>query len=55
MYAEKLLDATLGKFAANAAGIEGRVGRPVARQLPPQYGKSFASNISTLSFESWVI
>lgn len=42
MYAVKLLDGTSGKFAATAAGIEGIVGIPVARQSPPQYGKSFA-------------
>lgn len=42
MYAVKLLDGTLGKFRAAAAGIEGRDALPVARQLPPQYGRSFA-------------
>ena len=42
MYAVKLLDGTNGKFAATAAGIEGRPGLPVARQSPPQYGRSFA-------------
>ena len=38
----KLLDGTNGKFMATAAGIEGRPGLPVARQSPPQYGRSFA-------------
>ena len=45
MYAVKLLDATIGKFAAAAAGIEGRDGIPVARQSPPQYGRSFAGMV----------
>ena len=38
----KLLDGTIGKLMATAAGIEGRAGLPVARQSPPQYGRSFA-------------
>lgn len=38
----KLLDGTKGKFMAAAAGIEGTEGLPVARQLPPQYGRSLA-------------
>ena len=42
MYAVKSLDGTLGKFTTAAAGIEGRDALPVARQLPPQYGRSFA-------------
>lgn len=42
MYASKLLDGTLGKLETAAAGIEGRDGLPVAKQLPPQYGRSFA-------------
>ena len=52
MYAVKLLDATMGKFAAAAAGIEARVGRPVAKQLPPQYGRSAARRVSACSM-SW--
>ena len=38
----KLLDGTFGKLVTAAAGIEGRDALPVARQLPPQYGRSFA-------------
>ena len=38
----KLLDGTIGKFMATAAGIEGRAGFPVARQSPPQNTRSFA-------------
>ena len=45
----KLLDGTIGKFMATAAGIEGRPGLPVAKQSPPQYGRSFAeTDISKL-------
>ena len=39
-----MLVGTIGKFIATAAGIEGRAGLPVARQLPPQYGRSFAES-----------
>ena len=46
MYAVKLLAGTCGKFIAAAAGMEGRDGLPVAKQLPPQYGKSFARILS---------
>lgn len=46
MYAVKLLGGTLGKLLIAAAGIDGRVGSPVARQLPPQYGRSFAVKMS---------
>lgn len=42
MYAVKSPGSTLGKLLTAAAGIEGRDGSPVARQLPPQYGRSFA-------------
>lgn len=42
MYAVKSPDGTMGKFMAAAAGIEGRDALPVAKQLPPQYGRSFA-------------
>lgn len=45
MYASKSVDGTLGKFMTAAAGIEGRDGSPVARQLPPQNGTSFAGMI----------
>lgn len=45
MYAVKSLEATLGKFMATAAGMDGRDGLPVAKQLPPQYGKSFAGTM----------
>ena len=45
MYAVKLLGGTLGKLLIAAAGIEARDGSPVARQLPPQYGRSFAAMI----------
>lgn len=48
MYAVKLLDATMGKFIAAAAGIEGRDGLPVARQSPPQYGRSFAGMVVSM-------
>ncbi len=33
---------TLGKFMAAAAGMEAKDALPVARQLPPQYGRSLA-------------
>ena len=46
MYASKSLDGTIGKLMTTAAGIEGRDGSPVARQLPPQYGRSFAGTAS---------
>ena len=45
MYAVKLLDGTIGKLMAAAAGIEGRDALPVARQSPPQYGRSLAGII----------
>lgn len=47
----KLLDGTMGKFIAAAAGIEGRSRLPVARQLPPQYGRSFAAMIISMLFD----
>ena len=42
IYASKLLEGTLGKLIATAAGIEGSDALPVARQSPPQNGKSLA-------------
>lgn len=47
MYAVKLLDGTIGKLMAAAAGIEGRDALPVARQSPPQYGRSLAGIMSS--------
>ena len=46
MYTVKLLDGTFGKLETAAAGIEGRDALPVARQLPPQNGRSFAVILS---------
>lgn len=41
MYAVKFDDATYGKLEATLAGMDAKEEFPVARQSPPQYGRSF--------------
>ena len=50
IYASKLLEGTLGKFIATAAGIEGSDALPVARQSPPQNGRSLAAKEVSMVF-----
>ena len=45
MYASKSAAGTFGNAFWAAAGMEGRVGSPVARQSPPQKGRSFAMGV----------
>ena len=44
---------TLGKLFTAVAGIDETVGSPVARQSPPQKGKSFAAGIFSKGLESY--